>query len=63
MQVKIYVTHIYIMLADDKIYLAGSKPGKGTYRCIACPYEIELENNDVLPICPLCGIEEYIKIE
>ncbi len=39
---------------------AGEKPGKGTYTCVVCGWETTLEDeNAVLPVCPVCGAEDY----
>ena len=46
----------------EQKYLAGTKPGTGRYKCIKCPYIIELKEGEILPICPMCGFDEYVKI-
>ncbi len=46
----------------EKKYLAGTAPGAGTYKCVKCPYTIEISDGEELDICPICGWEEYIKI-
>ncbi|MDF9867389.1 rubrerythrin [Bacilli bacterium PM5-3] len=44
------------------IYNAGDKPEKGNYVCTVCGYVVTIdENNDTLPVCPLCGVETYEK--
>lgn len=46
----------------EKLYLAGTVPGAGTYKCTKCPYTIEIVDGEELEICPVCGAEEYTKI-
>ncbi|WP_434414754.1 hypothetical protein JTY60_00795 [symbiont of Argiope bruennichi] len=49
---------------SEKIYVSGDKPGIGKYKCIGCPYIVEIISDDEeLEACPMCGIEEYIKVE
>ncbi|URM52870.1 zinc ribbon-containing protein [Mycoplasma sp. SG1] len=47
---------------DQKIYSSGEAPGKGRYKCLGCPYYVNLEDGEELETCPMCGVEEYIKV-
>lgn len=44
-------------------YISMTTPGAGKYRCLKCGFEIELKDGDVLPVCPMCGFEEFEKVE
>lgn len=47
-----------------KLFLAGTKPPPGRYRCAKCPYEVVIDESQTeLEICPICGAEEYFRIE
>ena len=48
---------------NKKKYFSYSKPGKGKYRCLKCGFVIELDDNEELPLCPMCGFEEFELIE
>ncbi|WP_160135682.1 zinc ribbon-containing protein [Halococcus salsus] len=42
----------------------GEQPGTGTYRCIDCGWEIELESPDnVLPPCGNCSAAQITEYE
>lgn len=46
------------------MYNTGETPGKGKYECTVCGAIVELENDtDALPVCPVCGVETYEKVE
>lgn len=41
----------------------GQKPGRGTYKCVACGETVTLDDDsDTLPPCPRCHATEYIRI-
>ena len=41
----------------------GEKPGKGTYRCVACGQTVVLDDaTDTLPPCPKCDGSTYRKL-
>jgi len=41
-------------------FKSGTAPGKGTYKCTRCGKIVVLETDeDLLPICPKCGNENY----
>ena len=44
------------------MYTSGDKPGKGTYKCQQCGKEVTIEENEELPICPVCGYDKWDKI-
>ena len=45
------------------MYIAGEKPGKGTYICTMCQLELIIEDNDEeLPPCPDCDTIFYDKV-
>ncbi|QGG46478.1 zinc ribbon-containing protein [Heliorestis convoluta] len=41
---------------------AGEKPGKGSYKCEKCRYVAELQDNEELPVCPICKYTGYVKL-
>jgi len=38
---------------------AGTLPGTGPFRCVACDYVVALAPVDELPVCPSCGGIEF----
>ena len=46
----------------EKIYFSNTQPGAGTYRCQKCGYEMTLQDNEELPLCPMCGFDKWDKI-
>ncbi|ADO82495.1 zinc ribbon-containing protein [Ilyobacter polytropus] len=34
--------------------IAGEKIKKGIYQCVICGFQIEIENEEELDLCPLC---------
>ena len=44
------------------MHTSGEKPGKGTYKCQKCGKEVTIEENEELPICPVCGHDKWDKI-
>lgn len=45
------------------MYSTGEKPGKGTYKCVACGQIVVLDDNtDTLPPCPSCEKTTYYKV-
>ncbi len=47
----------------DKVILAGETPGAGDYRCLKCGYIITIADGEELPICPMCGFEQWSKVD
>jgi len=46
------------------LYVAGEKPGVGTYRCVMCHLELMIEiDNEELPACPDCQGGIYKKVD
>lgn len=44
-------------------YSTGEKPGKGTYKCVACGQLVVLDDtSDKLPPCPKCEKTKYKKL-
>ena len=49
-------------MGDIVTYYTYDKPGAGRYKCKKCPYEVDIVEGEALPICPVCGAEEWIKV-
>ncbi|MGB6130050.1 MAG: hypothetical protein WBG30_14995 [Psychrilyobacter sp.] len=46
------------------MYVAGEKPGIGTYICLMCQLELIIESdNEKLPGCPECGGGIYKRVD
>lgn len=46
------------------MYNSGDKPGKGSYKCINCGTIVVIENDDdALPICPVCHHTIFEKVK
>ena len=51
------------MMYGYTMYKTGEKPGKGTYKCLACGQTVVLDDHtDTLPPCPKCGATTYYKV-
>ena len=48
---------------EEEIFYANTEVKAGNYKCVACTYVFEAEDGDVLPICPICGFDQYILVE
>ena len=42
----------------EQKFLTGQKVLTGKYKCLKCGYILTVDENSVLPICPMCGFEE-----
>src|SRR6185312_14677123 len=42
-------------------HTSGTLVGTGTFRCAACDYVVSLAAADMLPPCPSCGGEEFVR--
>jgi predicted RNA-binding Zn-ribbon protein involved in translation (DUF1610 family) len=42
-------------------HTSGTLVGTGTFRCVACDYVVSLAAADMLPPCPSCGGEEFVR--
>ncbi|TCO08352.1 zinc ribbon-containing protein [Natronoflexus pectinivorans] len=41
----------------------GEKPGTGDYKCTKCGKVVNLtDDNESLPVCPVCGHKEWVKV-
>lgn len=47
---------------SESMYQTGDKPGKGVYECTICGEIVVIDNDDQeLPVCPVCGGTVYEK--
>jgi len=44
-----------------KSHSSGTLVGTGTFRCVACDYVVSLAAADMLPPCPSCGGEAFVR--
>jgi pSer/pThr/pTyr-binding forkhead associated (FHA) protein len=42
-------------------HTSGTLVGTGTFRCVACDYVVSLAAADMLPPCPSCGGESFVR--
>jgi pSer/pThr/pTyr-binding forkhead associated (FHA) protein len=42
-------------------HTSGTLVGTGTFRCVACDYVVSLAAADMLPSCPSCGGESFVR--
>ena len=42
-------------------HTSGTLVGTGTFRCVACDYVVSLAAADMLPPCPSCGGEAFVR--
>ncbi|MEI6857806.1 hypothetical protein [Psychrilyobacter sp.] len=46
-----------------KYYYFDEEVKKGTYICILCGLELNMEDGEILDLCPVCSGSKYEKVE